>query len=185
MSYQRNIIEHYETNWKIKPRIYLWDKGPIDKMSNVFRILEFEPTATRPMWSYATCCMSHEADVNPIELHLFSKKKDEALIELLTAVSYYHRVTSTLRLWDTVNFGKPWQDVSLCQNGLISLPYVDGPNLENLENNSNYRITKFYWLIPITKKELDYKKDYGIEKLEIAFETEQFDFLDSGRKSVI
>ena len=122
----------------------------------------------------------------PIELHLFSPKKDGSLIELLTTVAYYHKNTRRLNLWHTVNFGRGWQDKSACEYGLISLPYLDGPTLEDLYLASpEEKIFKFYWLIPVTKQEVDYKKKYGIEALEQLFELQSFNYLDSNRKSVV
>ena len=41
------------------------------------------------------------------------------------------------------------------------------------------------WLIPITKKELDFALEKGLEALENTFETSKFDYLDPHRPSVI
>ena len=182
MSFQQNILDHYENIWKNKPKIYLWDKGKVEKMPHDFRILEFEPSASREMWTYSTCCMSNPDDENPIELHFFSSKKDTSLIELLTTVVYFHRNTSRLNLWHTVNFGRPWQDKSHCDYGLISLPYLDGSELENLQEQT-YKI-KFYWLIPITKNEVEFKKNYGIEALELKFEELDLDYTNPNRFTI-
>lgn len=138
------------------------------------------------MWAYCTCCMSQKQDTNPIELHIFSEKKDESLIELLTAIVYYHKNINKLNIWHTVNFGRGWQDDSSCNYGLISLPYLDGPKLENLYlDDATEKCVKFYWLIPITKLEVDYKKEYGIDALELLFEKQSFNYLNPYRKSVV
>ena len=139
------------------------------------------------MWTYATCCMSQQSDPNKIELHIFSSKKDTSIIELLTVTAHYHRTAHLLGLNHTVNFGRPWQDSSKCEYGLISLPYVDGPELENYELSDggiNY-IIKFYWLIPVTESEISFKKKFGIEQLELKFDDEGLDYLNANRKSLI
>lgn len=183
MSYQEQIITHYETVWNSSPNVYLWDKGPVDKLPHDFRILDFSPDQERNMWAYATCCMSQPHDIEPIELHIFTSVKDDSIIELLTSVAYYHRNTSTLGLNHTVNFGRPWQNKSQCEYGFISLPYLDGSALENMETETQF--TRFYWLIPITKEEADFKKSEGVEALEKKFDEESFDYLNPLRKSIV
>lgn len=183
MDYQDNIKAHYIKNWKTEPNIFYWDKGPAHELPYQFRVLEFEPTEHRKMWTYSTCCMSQESDSLGIELHLFSARKDEGLIELLTVTAHYHRTGHFLALSDTVNWGQPWQGNSICRHGLISLPYLDGPDLENLEFDN--RIIKFYWLIPITKAEVEFKKEQGINALETEFEKQGVDYLNNDRVSIV
>jgi len=183
MDYQEYIKAHYLTNWQNDPDICYWGKGPANDLPFDFRILVFAPTNNRKMWTYATCCMSQQRDEIGIELHLFSSKKDDSLIELLTVVAHYHRTGHFLDLGHTVNFGKPWQDDSDCNYGLISLPYLDGPNLENMVYKD--KIIKFYWLVPITFTEMTFKKLHGIEALEEKLEEKSFNYLDSKRLSVV
>ncbi len=98
---------------------------------------------------------------------------------------YYHKNFKKLNLWHTVNFGRGWQDNSSYDYGLISLPYINGPNLENLYLESEKeKCVKFYWLIPINKAEVNYKKEFGIEALEELFENHSFNYLNPNRKSV-
>lgn len=184
MRYDQIILNHYIKNWENNPKNYKWIKGPINDLPPEFKVYEFEPSKSRDMWTYATCCMSQESDIEKIELHLFSRKQDTMLVELLTAIAHFHRTEKKLNLNHTVNFGKAWQDNSLCTHGFISLPYLDGPELENClcENN---QVVKCYWLIPITLSELEYKKKNGHEALEELFEKKQFNYLDSNRKSLV
>ncbi len=130
--------------------------------------------------------MSDLDDENSIELHLFSNKRDESIIELLTTVAYYHKNSNKLNLWHTVNFGRGWQDNSLCEYGLISLPYLHGPYLENMYlDHKKEKCVKFYWLIPITKAEVEYKKEFGMEALEHLFEEHSFNYLNPNRIRVL
>ena len=177
------LKEHYISIWEWEPQMYLWDKGPIEKLNYYFKVLEFAPTANRSMWTYATCGMSSINDQVPVELHLFSSKQDPGLIELLTSVAFFHKSTSSVDLWHTLNFGKSWQDDSASSYGLVSLPYLDGPQLENLSYESS--IIKCYWLIPITPSEVSFKELNGIEALETAFEKQGLDYLDPKRKSFV
>jgi hypothetical protein len=135
------------------------------------------------MWAYATCCMSQKEDDLGLELHMFSSKKDGRLIELLTATAHCHRTGQPLGLYDTINFGQSWQDNSECDFGFISLPYIDGPDLENTTYDN--KIVKFYWVIPVTKAEVEFRKAIGADALEEVFEVKTFDYLNSKRSSVI
>jgi Suppressor of fused protein (SUFU) len=183
--YQNQIMRHYESIWEGKSNIYLWDKGNFQKLPNNFRVLEFPPNKKRDMWTYATCCMSQEKDESKVEVHVFSLVQDVSIIELLTALAFYHRNTALINLNHTLNFGRSWQNKSLCEFGFVSLPYLDGPILENLTLGSELQIAKFYWLIPITKEEVEYKKKYGSEALEDKFDSEGFNYLDSSRQSIV
>lgn len=135
------------------------------------------------MWTYATCGMSQNDDNEGMELHVFSSMQNVGLIELLTTIVFYHRIEKNLGLNHTVNFGRPWQDNSKCTHGFISLPYLDGPQLENMIYAG--KPIKFYWLIPITTDELEFKKANGTEALEARFDSTNFNYLDNNRSSVI
>lgn len=181
--YASIVKHHYETNWGKKYNERKLQMGPMCDLSSDFSVLEYEPNEKRTMWTYATCGMSSINFRHPIELHIYSSKQDSSIVELLTAISYYHKTENKLDVNHTVNFGKSWQANSKCTYGLISLPYLDGPALELLKINK--LIVHFYWLIPIALKELEYKKAKGIEALEKEFDSSQFNYLDPMRKSVI
>lgn len=184
MDYQERIINHYVKIWNAEPKFHFWSLGPAEELPYDFRVLEFAPTQMRTMWTYATCCMSQSNDANKIELHIFSSKQNTGLIELLTVVAHYHRTGSKLDLNHTVNFGRAWQDDSNCEFGFISLPYLDGPAVENMSTMENSSL-KCYWLIPITKAEVEYKKKQGVEALELLFEEKEIDYLNVQRSSLI
>lgn len=183
-SYQKQIINHYERIWGKTWKTYLWDKGPFEKLPHDFRVLEFPPNERRNMWTYATCCLSQTTDKEPFELHIFSSIQCPDVIELLTALAYFHRNSASIGLNHTVNFGKSWQNNSLCKHGFISLPYLDGPELENLYIPDFNKSIKFYWLIPITDAEVNYKIKFGVEALEDKFD-EGLDYINPARKSLV
>jgi hypothetical protein len=88
-----------------------------------------------------------------------------------------------LGLWHTVNFGRPWLDASACSHGFISLPYLDGPRLEDL--NSEVASAKCYWLVPVTPAEAQLKQEQGTQALEGRFERASFNYIDPMRPSVV
>jgi hypothetical protein len=184
MDYCGEIVRHYERVWLNRGTSRVWRLGPVHELPRDFCVLEFAPTRTRDMWTYATRCMSHPTEDDAIELHLFSRVQSELHVELLTVIAHYHR-THTLGLGDTVNFGRPWMNDSKCTYGLISLPYLDGLALEEFSLPELGRIVRCLWLIPITKSEVEYKITLGLEALEHRFDESHFDFLNPHRGCVI
>jgi len=184
MTYRNRIAQHYADAWSQDYSVRRWLDGPVDQLPGDFCILEFARRTTRDMWTYATCCMSQPSDERRLELHLFSPRADETLVELLTAIAHYHRTGESLWLGHSVNLGRPWLPHSSCDHGLISLPYLDGPALEvlTLPGRGNAR---FLWLIPVTKAEVQFKGSQGLEALEQAFERSRVNYLDPVRESVV
>jgi hypothetical protein len=184
-TYAERIRQHYQQVWLREGLGKRWHKGPLADLPRSFCVLEFPACEARRMWTYATCCMSQPDDRIRTELHLFSREPADAHIELLTAVAHYHRTGHLLGLGDTVNFGRPWLPTSACDHGLISSPYLDGPALQTLSVDDQRQVVSFLWLIPITRDEVEYKRDKGLEELERALEEARFDYLDPCRPSVI
>ena len=177
-----NIMTHYKKQWG-DFSINKLEKGPVHELPKGFCVLKFAPTRKRNMWTYATCGMSQEFDSSIIELHMFSPNENDFIIELLTVVAHYHKTGLRLGLGHTVNFGTPWHKDSLCNYGMISLPYLDGPALEWLITQ-NVTI-RFLWLKPITTEEVKFIKQNGLEALEELFDKYEYNYLDYFRKSVI
>lgn len=184
MNYNDKLLNHYIATWGHRFQIFKWGQGPMREFDESFSVIKFTPTKSRKFWIYGTCGMAGRLDVNPMELHIFSFIEDDSLLELLTAVSYYHKRSVNLHLNDTVNFGRSWQGSSNCSFGFISLPYIDGRNLEIFKIFDNADV-HCYWLVPITQDELNYKQMHGIENLEEKFEAHQFNYLDPNRSSVL
>ena len=177
------IAEHYAKVLGAEGMPTTWKLGTQGRMPSTFEVLVFEPTSTRAAWTYATNGMSQQHDGVAVELHLFSPIKTGSHVELLTALAHYHLTGEYLDLGHTVNFGRPWLPGSRCDRGLISLPYLDGPQLEWIEADS--RRIRFLWLIPVTAIEVEFKEANGLEALEERFESSSFNYLDPTRESVV
>lgn len=175
------LASHYEKCWGAQPREQRWKLGPTHELGESFRIFEFGPGRHRS-WIYATSCMSPSSDEHPLELHLFSRHRSPSLSEPLTAVAHYHRTGARLGLRHSVNFGRPWLRGSLCDHGVISLPYLDGPDLEWFHIGPAR--VRCLWLIPVTTSEVESAKASGFDALETSFEQSRFDYLDAARAAV-
>lgn len=180
-AYCEAIEAHYARAWHPPANRIRWDRGPIDDLPEDFCVLVIPRTSD--IWAFATRCMSQITDAERLELHVLARPGSDplAIAELLVSVAHYHRTGHALGFGHSVNFGRPWLAGSTCTHGLISLPYLDGPALEWLEDPS----VRFLWLIPVTEAEVSFKKEAGIEELEQRFETTQFDYLDPFRASVV
>jgi hypothetical protein len=174
------IIRHLERNWESNGFILTEGYGPEGKLDPDFKVVEFPPGGKHHFWIYSTAGMSIGEQIERnIELHIFSSKQDRCLIRVLASSASYHRNYDSLGLNHTVNLGEPWQDKSICDHGFISLPYLDGPDLEIYENSGGQLHN--LWLIPITESERDYTIEHGWEKLEELFEEKGLDYLNPAR----
>jgi hypothetical protein len=177
------IKQHYQNTWGADFTEHNRRNGPVHELPDDFRILKFKPDFNKNYWKYATCGMSENSGESALELHIFSECENDFLIELLTAVAHYHITGERLGYGHTVNFGCPWANGSICEYGLISLPYLDGPTLEWL--NSGEKRVQFLWLIPITLSERNFKAENGLNALEDLFERTNFDYLNPYREPVV
>lgn len=182
MTWRQEIESHYQRVWGQRGQPCQFVAGPISDLPSDFSVLAFPPHESRSMWTYATCCMSQPQDERPLELHIFAPKEANDIVELLVVTAHFHRTAASLGLWDSVNFGRPWLDGSICDHGLVSLPYLDGPDIEDLKIETS--AIKCYWLIPVTKAEIEFKKEFGIESLEDRFEKNRLDYINPKRLSV-
>lgn len=181
-----SVIDHYHRVWGEHAYEAWWRRGPAAELPASFRVLVFEPTRERQLWVYATCGMSDPPGDSAIELHLFSPVEYSGHIELLTVVAHYHRTGHPLdAVGSTVYFGREWMPGSHLTYGLISRPYRDGHSLECLSDKNDNRIASCYWLLPITKSEREYKKQFGLEKLEALFDQHGLQYADPQRAPVV
>lgn len=182
--YIEQLQRHYELYFGRPGKQLNLGNGPREKLHPDFFVLEIPPNKKHSMFVYCTVGMSVGRLDEPLtELFVYSPKADMALVELMTVCASYHRNKLPLGIHHTVNIGKSWLGESKCDHGFISLPYLDGEDLEvfNFEGN----VISCYWFIPITEKERDYKIENGCEALEQLFEAQQFNYLDPLRRCLI
>ncbi|GIF74880.1 suppressor of fused domain protein [Asanoa siamensis] len=91
---------------------------------------------------------------------------DEAHVETLTMVAYYHASGGDYVLdhGHTVPIGRPWLPGSGCDHLLVSLPYPWGPDLEECPLPGGH--ARVLWLLPITGAEKRFRHDHDLEALE-------------------
>ncbi|RTQ46098.1 suppressor of fused domain protein [Hymenobacter gummosus] len=184
MEYNLDELQrHLEGQWQAAGRRIKWELGPTEKLHPDFRVVEFEPGGTHHFWVYSTLGMSLGLPGEALELHLFAPRADMDVVELLVAAASYHRNVAPLGVYHTVNFGQPWLDDSRCDHGYISLPYLDGLELQLWRTEAGPVAS--YWLLPITEAERDFKIEAGWEALEELFEASELDYLDPARPSCV
>ncbi|MGE0887714.1 MAG: suppressor of fused domain protein [Blastocatellales bacterium] len=177
-----NHIRQFFTGHRIIETTF--DKGPILTLLPNFRVLCIAPGPKVGLWVYVSTGV-WEITIGKnehIEFLLMSPKPAIRCVELLAMSAYYH-YTEGLGLNHTYPIGKPWLGNSLSDHFLISLPYTFGPQLELCSiGDENIHI---YWLLPITKKEKDFKAENGLEALESKFEEKGIQYWLLDRPSVI
>ena len=182
--YTNALRLHFETYFGVQGRELNLDFGPREKLHKDFYVLLFTPNKRHNMFCYCTVGMSVDIlDENLIELVIYSPQSDNSIVELLTYCASYHRNKLPLNIHNTVNIGQSWLGNSKCDHGFISLPYLDGNELEIF--NFADKIIHCYWYIPITENEREYKIKNGCEALEQLFEDKQLDYLNPDREDLV
>ncbi|MBN8852874.1 MAG: hypothetical protein BGO55_14935 [Sphingobacteriales bacterium 50-39] len=182
--YVEGLYMHYTSYFSEPGSRLVLGEGPKEKLHEEFYVLEIPPNGKHNMYTYCTVGMSCDrTDDNLIELFVYSPAPSHSLVELMTYCASYHRNGLPLNIHHTVNIGQPWIGGSKCDHGFISLPYLDGPDLEIFQFNG--REIHCYWFIPITEKERDYKTEHGCEALEQLFESKQINYLNPNRECLV
>lgn len=180
MDYRDHLHHHYQKFWGVDLVEHDADVNGAPELG----ILEFTPHHPGHDWAYATCGLGPASpEGHAVELFILSLGQDVSLIDLLAMVAHDHAAGAPLKVGDTVSFGRPWRAGSNCEYGLISLPYLEGPDLEHFKVGE--RAARCLWLLPITRAEHDYKLKHGLEALEQLFEDEGLDYSDRCRESAV
>jgi len=183
MTWADEVRSHYDRQWRIASTLSEYAHGPIHQLPDDFRVAVYPPFGERMLWTYATTGMSQPSDPVRLEAFILSPQVTEAVAELLYAMAHFHRTGARLGIGHTVNFGRPWLPGSLCDHGLLSLPYLDGPKLEN--GTARGRTFTVAWLIPVTPAEVALKVRDGLDALESIFDQCEFDYANPARRSVV
>ncbi len=185
-THETDLRAHYERVWGAATQQIRLSEGPLWELPQNFCVLEFPPRSNGTQgrsWRYATAGMSQPEDEHRLEIFIESPLQSQRVVDLLNMTAHFHRTGERLGLGHTVNFGSPWLPESRCEYGLLSLPYLDGPPLE--KGTAQGHDVRILWLVPITKSEVEYKKQHGLDALEEAFERTGFNYLDAARPSVV
>jgi Suppressor of fused protein (SUFU) len=162
----------------------IWALGPTQKMWPRFRVLCVSPGPKSNLWVYVSlgAWEINRANGSSVEFMIFAAEESPRHIELLAMTAYYH-FTHTLGLGHTLPIGEPWLEGSNCDHLLVSLPYPFGPELEICEIDREH--IHFFWLLPITSAERNFKARYGLEALEELFEKGELEYWSVRRASVV
>lgn len=178
------LVAHYASIWPGSDPVACRPHPAADReLPESFRVIRFAPAGRRRRWIYATSGMATAGGSHALELHLASPVECDDHANLLAAVAHYHATGPGLGLGHTVDFGVPWLPGSACDHGLISLPYLDGPKLEEYRGPDGP--VNCFWLIPITRAERKFKTLNGLDALERLFESAGLQYLDPARPSLV
>lgn len=161
--------------------------GPIEDRVPGFRVFRIHPAYPGDWWLYVTsgCWEATQHDGHGAEFFLAAPRDEWINLESVTVNAYYHcgPVHQRLDVGHTVPIGRPWLDDSDCDHYLVSLPYPFGPDFEvcTWEGGAHARIL---WLLPITAAEKDFRREKGLEALEVRFDEHAIDPVDPQRASV-
>ncbi|MCY7347268.1 MAG: suppressor of fused domain protein [Pyrinomonadaceae bacterium] len=96
--------------------------------------------------------------------------------------TYYHSL-HRLGLNHTFPLGETWIENSTLEYCLVSRPYPLEVDVETCKIEDGH--AHFFWLLPITESEREYKIKNGVDALEEKFEEAEIKYWDSNRESII
>lgn len=178
--YSDKLLDHYENFFGIDYEGIKIEDSDTTGLSEDFCVVKFLPTQHREIYVYATLGLSNKNDTSPIELFMYSITENDRIVSILYEIAQQRNDKAiTLEAYQTVEFKQPWYEGSKCDYGLISPPYIEGPELEECGN------INCFWLIPLTQEEVQFKMQFGIESLEQKFNDAELNFLHYYRDSIV
>lgn len=175
-----SIDHHYSRFWQPIGPPRSWPRGPMKDVRPSFRVGQYRRTQD----TTAFASMGLSEDGGSLEIYFIIKdheRHSDSLTELLVALAHYHLTERELTLGQTVNFGRPWVEGSMCTYGLISLPYLDGPLVENVPETS----VRVLWVVPITEPERNLAASQGAEALEERLEAMEAEVMNPFRNCTL
>jgi hypothetical protein len=151
------------------------------------RVVEVEPQDDGGIWTYVSLGASWVAPVDepPMEFVLLAPEQSVRPPQLLRMTAWYHAdpdPSHRLGWGHTLPIGEPWLDGSACDVLLVSKPYTIDPAFEVLNVGSTH--VHFYWLLPITESEQQYRAKHGLDALEDRFEETGLAYWNPLRRAV-
>ncbi|GAA4011321.1 hypothetical protein GCM10022247_37110 [Allokutzneria multivorans] len=148
------------------------------------RVLVIGPGPRGGSWAYVTagCWSLVQEDGHGIEFVMTSAVRDQRFIELMEMIAYYHCGGHQLDVEHSLPIGEPWVPGSTCDQLLVSLPYLHGPDLEICPVPGGH--ARILWTLPVTTAEIEYRREHGHEALEQLFDEAAINPTDPFRASV-
>jgi hypothetical protein len=177
------LDDHVSEVWPQHHRVVLkWSEGPIEDRLPGFYVVRVSPAKAGESWVYvsigASICVEHGG----LEYFIMSPVKDDSQVETLTMVAHYQSFEAhSLEVGSVVDIGRPWSAGSRFDHLVVTLPYPFGPKLENAVQAG---MARFVWLVPISKSEASYIREFGFEKFEEKLESSGVDVIDPRRAMV-
>ncbi len=160
-----------------------WDRGPITHLLPDFKVLRVDPGPLSELWTYISVgSWSLFDDDSRLEFVILAADESRSYVEKLAMTAYYHSL-HRLGLGHTFPLGEPWVEKSKCEFCLVALPYPLGDRFETCNIDDGH--VHFFWLLPITETERQYKTDNGLEALEVKFEERALEYWNNERESVV
>jgi hypothetical protein len=161
------------------------DRGPIQSIVPGFHAIEVAPGPRQQVWTYVSVGAGYPKATTGslLEFILVAAAPDERHVEIVAMTTHYHLTGESLGVGHTFPIGQPLLPGSTLDQMLVSLPYPFRPELEILKLGNQH--VHLVWLLPITKRERDFKIEHGLEALEARFDEVGLCYWDARRASVV
>ncbi len=180
-----HVLEHYRRFWGAVPNVLNVERGMPPQLPEGLAVLEFAPTESRSVWSYATCGMSTGDQFRPLEIFVVTREPDRSQRDILAMAVHYHHNVVRLDLHHRLRFGRAWQPDSTCSHGFLTRPHLENPDLEWMPSTPAGATVRFLWMLPLTENESRFAREYGPQELERRMERASVDFLNPRRASLL
>ncbi|WP_086819906.1 suppressor of fused domain protein [Allokutzneria sp. NRRL B-24872] len=149
------------------------------------RVLVVGPGPRGGGWAYVTvgCWALVQEDGCGVEFVMTSAQRHQRFVDLMAMVAYYHCGGHQLDLEHSLPIGEPWVPGSTCDQLLVSLPYLHGPDFEICPMPGGH--ARILWTLPVTTAEIEYRREHGNEALEQLFDDAAIIPTDPFRASVV
>jgi hypothetical protein len=159
--------------------------GPNQRVLPRLQVMRVGPGPRTAHWTYLTvgACEADRETGGGTEFFLIVDRQDDEKNVLRLAMTAHYHHERHLGKEHTFPMGEPWEPGSDMDHVLVSLPYTYGPDLGVCVVPG--RQVHFFWLLPITKAERDFKVANGLDALEDRFEEGGIEYWSAHRRSVV
>jgi hypothetical protein len=139
------------------------------------------------LWTYVTLgCWDAAHDERQLgsEFVLIAPEPSDRHARTLAMVAFYNAGPEHQRLevGDTLSLGEPWAEAAAADHLLLSLPYPFGATFEWCHWRDGS--ARLVWLLPITEREHEFKRERGLDALEQRFDEVRLEYWSPSRASV-